>query len=234
MKHSFASLFAASGLFLAATSAHAQDTEENQDFNRIEACFSTIKHPSAVSAAEKPVPAFQVMMRGSSEKAVCSMHISGTIENSEARNLNMQIFAEVANTQPSVYNMRSKPDNDMAYDIQYGDAHYKATPIESGKDLHRIEISVPTASLIEANDMAFLKDEEAKGNIVTRTEGDITHITVESASVQDWFPEEIMENTLVLMAGSFMAIQRLDENEIDAAAQKSVATSSTVLIPAQP
>lgn len=227
MKTSFAGLAAATGLFLAATGAHAQEETPNTDFDKIGACFDSIKSASAVSATKAPKMELNVYINNKVNDASCGMTVHGVIdEKSEATEYDFQTFAVVGN-----HSYRLGGDfktSGLTIDVDYDGVKYKAAPIP-GEDDMRIEITAPTSLL--ANDMEALEEEAKEGRITMTAKDDITTVTIAKGNIHDWMPENIADNIMMTMLGTMEVSERLDSDEIGHAAEKSAEQSASVVMP---
>jgi hypothetical protein len=227
MKTSFAGLAAATGLFLAATGAHAQEETPNTDFDKIGACFDSIKSASAVSATISPKMELSVYVNGKLNDATCGMTLHGvTNEKSEQTEYDVETFAVVGN-----HSYRMSGDfktSGFNIDVDYDGVKYKAAPIP-GEDDMRIEITGPTS--LFANDMETLEEEAKAGRITMTAKDDITTVTIAKGNAYDWMPEDIADNIMMTMLGTLEVSERLDSDEIGRAAEKSAEKSASVIMP---
>ena len=227
MKTSFAGLAAATGLFLAATTAHAQEETSNTDFDKIQACFDSIKGASAVSATKTPKLELNVYVNSKVNDAFCGMTLHGVAgEKSEETEYDVKTFAIVGNHS---YTLSGDfKTSGFIIDVDYDGVKYKATPIDGEKNM-RIEITAPTAAL--AGDMETLEEEAKAGRITMTAKDDITTVTVAKGNAYDWMPEDIADNVMMTMLGTLEVSQRLDSDEIGRAAEKSAEKSASLIMP---
>lgn len=227
MKKSFAGLAAATGLFLAATTAHAQEEAPNTDFEKIGACFDSIKGLSAVSATKTPKMELNVYASGKVNDASCGITVHGVIdEKSEQTEYDFKAFAVIGSHSYSLSG--DFKSSGFVTDVEYEGRTYKATPIAGESDMH-IVITAPTSTFAE--DVETLEEEEKAGRITMTVKDDMTTITVAKGNLYDWMPEEIADNVITTGVNAALLTQKLDSDEIGRAAEESADKSASVIMP---